>query len=73
MKNLNLSLVFSAVILVFVVVALLPDVFNEVTQLENETGAGANVPDWVASIMIVIVAGGFVMLIWNLFGNKMIK
>jgi len=69
MKNLNLSVVFGAVILIFVIVALMPDIFTEVATLESD----ANIPTWVSTIIGVVVAGGFVMLIWNLFGNKTMK
>jgi len=69
MKNLNLSVVFGAVILIFVIVALMPDIFTEVATLEGD----ANIPTWVSTIIGVVVAGGFVMLIWNLFGNKTMK
>lgn len=66
----NISIVFGAVILIFVIVALLPDIFAEVEALDPDT---TDVPAWVVTILSVVIAGGFVMLIWNLFGKKFVK
>ncbi len=65
----NLNIVFGAVILIMVVVALLPDIFSGVAGLEAET----DIPTWVSTIIGVVIAGGFVMLIWNLFGKQFMK
>jgi len=66
----NISVVFGAVILIFVIVALLPDIFAEVESLDPAT---TDVPEWVVTIIGVVIAGGFVMLIWNLFGKQFMK
>ena len=66
----NISVVFGAVILIFVIVALLPDIFAEVESLDPAT---TDVPAWVVTILTVVIAGGFVMLVWNLFGKQFMK
>ena len=66
----NISIVFGAVILIFVIVALLPDIFAEVEALDPAT---TDVPAWVVTILTVVIAGGFVMLVWNLFGKQFAK
>lgn len=61
--NLNSSVqkTFGAVILIYLVVALLPGIF---TSLANGT-IFANTPTWVVTIFQVIVGAGFTLLVWK--------
>ena len=55
-----------AVILVSVIVALAPTIFDD---LANATFTGS-APTWVSTVLPIIVGAGFVFLLWRMFANK---
>lgn len=59
----KMTALIGAVIIIFLAVALLPEVFSEVSGLETNT----DVPGWLFTVISVIVAGGFVFIIWRTF------
>lgn len=61
--NVKMTALIGAVILIFLVSALAPEIFEELAVLENNT----DTPSWVASVMVVIVGAGLVFLIWRTF------
>ena len=63
--NGKMTALFGAVILIFLISALAPDIF---TELGGLTTGGA--PSWVETVMIVVVGAGLVFLVWRLFNNK---
>ena len=61
--NNKMTSLIGAVILIFLVSALAPEIFG---QLANMSG-NADVPGWVATVLVVIVGAGLVFLIWRTF------
>lgn len=55
-----------AVIIIFLVTALAPEIFTQLGVLE----ANADTPSWVATVMFVIVGAGLVFLVWRTFNTK---
>lgn len=61
-----MKFLIGAVILIFLVSALAPEIF---TNLDGLTGAESDVPAWVSTVLVVIVGAGLVFLVWRAFGN----
>ena len=59
----KMTALIGAVIVIFLVVALAPEMFSGLADLETDT----NTPDWVPVVMFVIVGAGLVFLIWKTF------
>ena len=55
-----------AVIIIFLVTALAPEIFTQLGVLD----ANADTPSWVATVMFVIVGAGLVFLVWRTFNTK---
>ncbi|MFW6377225.1 MAG: hypothetical protein ACOCZ5_01140 [bacterium] len=60
----KMSSLIGAVIVVFLVVALAPEIF---TELEDLTGTDSDVPEWVYTVMTVMVGAGLVFIVWRTF------
>jgi uncharacterized membrane protein YeaQ/YmgE (transglycosylase-associated protein family) len=63
--NGKMTALIGAVIVIFLVTALAPEMFTELAGLEV---GGA--PAWVETVLVVIVGAGLVFLIWRTFNNK---
>jgi len=59
--NAKMTGLIGAVIIIFLVTALAPEMF---TALD---GFGVETPAWVATVMTVIVGAGLVFLVWRTF------
>lgn len=59
----KMTSLLGGVILIFLVVALAPDIFSELVELEDNS----DVPDWIYTVMVVIVGAGLVFLIYRTF------
>jgi protein-S-isoprenylcysteine O-methyltransferase Ste14 len=55
-----------AVILIFLITALAPSIYEQLAVLGNTTG----VPTWVGVVLIVVVSAGLIFLVWNLFDTN---
>ena len=55
-----------AVVLVSVIVALAPTIFNDLANA-NFTGSA---PAWVSTTLPIIVGAGFVFLLWRMFSKS---
>ena len=62
--NAKMTSLIGAVILIFLVVALAPEIFTNLATLSE---VGSDVPTWVGTVMVVIVGAGLVFLIWRTF------
>lgn len=62
----KISYLIGALIVVVLATALAPTMFENVTNLSNDS----DVPSWVPTVLFVIVGAGIVFLIWRAFGNK---
>lgn len=67
--NSKVSFLIGALIVIVLATSLAPDMFSNVADL-NTTSEGGNVPDWVPTVLLVIVGAGLVFLIWRAFGNN---
>lgn len=63
--NGKISYLIGAVIVIVMAVAVAPEMFDSLIQLNNTSG----VPTWVPTVLFVIVGSGLVFLIWRSFGN----
>lgn len=61
--NGKMNALIGAVIVIFLVVALAPEMFTELGVLS----ANADTPAWVSSVMVVIVGAGLVFIVWRTF------
>lgn len=61
--NNKMTQLIGAVIVIFLVVALAPEMFTELGVLS----ANVDTPSWVATVMVVIVGAGLVFLVWRTF------
>ena len=61
--NSKMTALIGGVVIVFLVVALVPEIFSEIAGLETN----ADVPVWLFTVITVIVSAGFVFLIWRTF------
>ena len=52
-----------AVVVVFLIAVLAPEIFGELATLEGDTAT----PGWVYTLLVVIVGIGLVFMIWRLF------
>ena len=59
----RINLLIGGVIVIFAVVALAPDIFTELTNLEGVVG----VPAWVPSIMFIVVGFALVLMVMKTF------
>lgn len=64
--NSKMTALIGAVIVIFLVTALAPEIFAQLGVLE----ADLNTPAWVPTVMFVIVGAGLVFLVWRTFGTK---
>lgn len=69
------------VIMVFLIVAFTPSIYNQVTDFENETAtvtytneSGGEetkevdvAPTWLVSVLVVIIGAGLVFVLWRSF------
>lgn len=62
----KLNYLIGAVVLISIVVALAPQMFND---LANTTFTNA-APAWVSSALPIMVGAGLVFLVWRAFGTK---
>jgi protein-S-isoprenylcysteine O-methyltransferase Ste14 len=62
----KINYLVGALIVIVLAVALAPEMFSGVSELENET----NTPGWVPTVLYVIIGAGIVFLIWRAFGNS---
>lgn len=62
----KISALIGAVVLVFLITALAPDMFAQVTQMGNES----DVPSWVSTVFGVMIGAGLVFIIWRVFSKK---
>jgi len=63
--NSKMTALIGAVIVIFLVVALAPEMFEQLGVLE----ANVDTPGWVPVVMYVIVGAGLVFLVWRTFNN----
>jgi len=63
--NGKMTALIGAVIVIFLVVALAPEIFEQLALLAADT----DVPAWLSTVMIVIVGAGLVFLVWRTFIN----
>lgn len=61
--NSKMTGLIGAVIVIFLVVALAPEIFSELAVLD----ANADTPAWIPTVMFVIVGAGIVFLVWRTF------
>lgn len=61
----KMTALIGAVILIFLIVALAPEIY---TQL-NASDFTSNAPGWVPTIMVVMVSAGLVFLVWRTFSK----
>ena len=61
--NTKMTALIGAVIVIFLVVALAPEIFSELAVLD----ANADTPSWIPTVMFVIVGAGLVFLVWRTF------
>lgn len=59
----KMTTLIGAVIVIFLIVALAPEIFSELAVLE----ADADTPGWVPTVMFVIAGAGLVFLTWRTF------
>lgn len=59
----KMTTLIGAVIVIFLIVALAPEIFSELAVLD----ADANTPAWVPTVMFVIAGAGLVFLTWRTF------
>ena len=64
--NVKMTALIGAVIVIFLVTALAPDIFSELATLE----ASADTPNWIPTVMYVIVGAGLIFLVWRTFNNR---
>lgn len=62
----KMSALIGAVIVIFLVVALAPEMYTEIGILE----ANVDTPAWVSTVISVIVGAGLVFLVWRTFNSK---
>jgi len=62
----KMTALIGGVVIIFLAVALLPDLYAEIETLN---AVDTPVPKWLYTVMGVVVAGGFVFIIWKSF-NK---
>lgn len=62
----KMTMLIGAVILIFLVVALAPEIFSQLDALETAGDA----PAWVTTVMFVIVGAGLVFLVWRTFNGR---
>lgn len=65
--NSKMTALIGAVIVIFLVSALAPEIFTQLDTLS----ASAETPSWVPTVMFVIVGAGLVFLVWRTFNNGM--
>jgi hypothetical protein len=65
----KINYLVGALIVIVLAVALAPEMFSGVSDLENET-LNPNTPGWVPTVLYVIIGAGVVFLIWRAFGNS---
>lgn len=63
--NGKMTALISAVIVIFLVTALAPEMFTQLDALSTST----TTPSWVPTVMFVIVGAGLVFLVWRTFQN----
>lgn len=73
----KIASLIGGVVIIFLVVALAPDMFSEITTLENETMTINNsegveeevsvAPSWLPAVLSVIVGAGLVFMIYRTF------
>ncbi len=61
--NRKMTGLIGAVIVIFLVVALAPEIFDELEALDTST----SVPGWIYTVLVVIVGAGIVFLVWRTF------
>lgn len=61
--NAKMTGLIGAVIVIFLVVALAPEIFEQLGVLD----ANQDTPAWVSTVMVVIVGAGLVFLVWRTF------
>lgn len=59
--NSKMTALIGAVIVIFLVTALAPEMFTSID------GLGVETPTWVVSVLTVIVGAGLVFLVWRTF------
>jgi len=59
----KMTALIGGVVIIFLAVALLPEVYTEVEALSGD----ANVPTWLYSVLVPIVGAGFIFIIWRTF------
>ncbi len=62
----KISALIGAVVLIFLITALAPDIFAQITTMENST----DIPAWVSTVFFVMVGAGLVFMVWSLFSQK---
>lgn len=65
--NSKMTALIGAVIVIFLVSALAPEIFTQLDTLSTS----AETPSWVPTVMFVIVGAGLVFLVWRTFNNGM--
>lgn len=64
--NAGVGAMIAVLILILVMVNLAPEMFGGIADF-NTTSEGGTTPDWVPTIINVIVAAGLVMMTWRSF------
>ena len=69
----KMTAIIGAVIMIFLVVALAPEMFEQTASLEAVNGTGhlihPDVPSYLPTIMFVIIGAGIVFMVWRTFNN----
>ena len=61
--NNKMTGLIGAVIVIFLVVALAPEIFDQLEVLDTSL----TVPGWIYTVLVVIVGAGLVFLVWRTF------
>lgn len=64
----KIDFLIGALIVIVLAVALAPEMFSGLATL-NTTATGGSVPNWVPTILYVVVGAGLVFLVYRSFGN----
>lgn len=65
--NSKITYLIGALIVVVLATSIAPEMFANIANL---TGNESDTPEWVPSVLFVIVGAGLVFLIWRAFGNN---
>jgi hypothetical protein len=65
----KINYLIGALVVIVLAVALAPEMFSGIAELENET-LNPSVPAWLPTTLYVVIAAGVLFLIWRAFGGS---